>query len=127
MCGRTYPGITSIMKEFGKEKKEMTLEKFHQIIKDKHMDKPIWTYYEAAKEDRRAMCGDTGVPRWYVKMGNTAQVEFTEVRPYMRPDTSDWRPGADCSAIAVAFAAAVGLCGVGSHRESAGQSLRRRR
>ena len=22
--------------------------------------------YEAAKEDRRAMCGDTGVPRWLV-------------------------------------------------------------
>src|SRR5437763_9662050 len=31
--------------------------------------------YEAAKEDRRAMCGDTGVPRWYVKIGNKAQIE----------------------------------------------------
>ena len=31
--------------------------------------------YEAAKEDRRAMCADTGVPRWYVKIGNEAQVE----------------------------------------------------
>ena len=31
--------------------------------------------YEAAKQDRRAMCGDTGVPRWYVKMGNSAQIE----------------------------------------------------
>jgi L(+)-tartrate dehydratase alpha subunit len=31
--------------------------------------------YEAAKEDRRAMCGDTGVPRWFVKMGNDARVE----------------------------------------------------
>ncbi|MFK7762524.1 MAG: fumarate hydratase [Roseobacter sp.] len=31
--------------------------------------------YEAAKEDRRAMCGDTGVPRWFIKMGNAAQVE----------------------------------------------------
>jgi L(+)-tartrate dehydratase alpha subunit len=30
---------------------------------------------EAAKEDRRAMCGDTGVPRWYVKYGNDACVE----------------------------------------------------
>jgi L(+)-tartrate dehydratase alpha subunit len=30
--------------------------------------------YEAAKEDRRAMCADTGVPRWYVKMGNEAQI-----------------------------------------------------
>jgi L(+)-tartrate dehydratase alpha subunit len=31
--------------------------------------------YDAAKEDRRAMCGDTGVPRWYVKYGNEARVE----------------------------------------------------
>ena len=31
--------------------------------------------YEAAKEDRRAMCGDTGCPRWYVKMGNEAVIE----------------------------------------------------
>ena len=31
--------------------------------------------YEAAKEDRRAMCGDTGTPRWYVKMGNDTRIE----------------------------------------------------
>ena len=31
--------------------------------------------YEAAKEDRRAMCGDTGVPRWYVKIGNEARID----------------------------------------------------
>lgn len=31
--------------------------------------------YEAAKQDRRAMCADTGVPRWYVKMGNEARVD----------------------------------------------------
>ncbi len=31
--------------------------------------------YEAAKEDRRAMCGDTGCPRWYVKLGNDARIE----------------------------------------------------
>lgn len=31
--------------------------------------------YEAAKEDRRAMCGDTGCPRWYVKMANEARIE----------------------------------------------------
>src|SRR4029450_11797985 len=31
--------------------------------------------YEAAKEDRRAMCGDTGLPRWYVKIGNEAGIE----------------------------------------------------
>ena len=31
--------------------------------------------YEVAKEDRRAMCGDTGTPRWYVKMGNETQID----------------------------------------------------
>src|SRR5437870_12636395 len=31
--------------------------------------------YEAAKEDRRSMCGDTGLPRWYVKIGNEARIE----------------------------------------------------
>ena len=31
--------------------------------------------YEAAREDRRAMCGDTGCPRWYVKLGNEAQID----------------------------------------------------
>jgi len=31
--------------------------------------------YKAAKEDRRAMCGDTGVPRWYVKIGNEARIK----------------------------------------------------
>src|SRR5437879_12204869 len=30
--------------------------------------------YEAAKEDRRAMCGDTGLPRGYVKIGNEARI-----------------------------------------------------
>jgi L(+)-tartrate dehydratase alpha subunit len=31
--------------------------------------------YEAAKQDRRAMCADTGVPRWYVKSGNEARLD----------------------------------------------------
>ncbi len=31
--------------------------------------------YEAAKQDRRAMCGDSGCPRWFVKMGNEARIE----------------------------------------------------
>ncbi len=31
--------------------------------------------YDAAKEDGRAMCGDTGCPRWYVKMGNEARID----------------------------------------------------
>ncbi len=31
--------------------------------------------YAAASQDRRAMCADTGVPRWYVKLGNEAAIE----------------------------------------------------
>ena len=31
--------------------------------------------YEAATEDRRPMCADTGVPRWYIKFGNEAVIE----------------------------------------------------
>jgi len=31
--------------------------------------------WDVAEEDRRAMCADTGLPRYYVKVGNEAQVE----------------------------------------------------
>ena len=31
--------------------------------------------YDAAEEDRRPMCADTGVPRYYVKAGNDARIE----------------------------------------------------
>ena len=31
--------------------------------------------YKAAEEDARAMCADTGVPRFYVKAGNEAKIE----------------------------------------------------
>lgn len=31
--------------------------------------------WEAAEQDRRAMCADTGLPRYYVKMANDARVE----------------------------------------------------
>src|SRR6516164_8840877 len=49
--------------------------------------------YDAAKEDRRAMCGDTGLPRWYVKIGNEARIEGGPVAPEIEyafhPD-ADW-------------------------------------
>ncbi len=47
--------------------------------------------YEAAKEDRRAMCGDTGVPRWFVKLGNEAQVEggMVALETALRQATAD--------------------------------------
>jgi len=31
--------------------------------------------WQAAKADRRAMCADTGLPRYYVKVGNEARIE----------------------------------------------------
>jgi L(+)-tartrate dehydratase alpha subunit len=31
--------------------------------------------YQAAKEDRRPMCADTGVPRYYVKSGNESRID----------------------------------------------------
>ena len=44
--------------------------------------------YEAAKQDRRAMCGDTGCPRWYVKMGNEARIEGGPIGRRSRSSTS---------------------------------------
>lgn len=35
----------------------------------------------------------------YLGFGNTAQVDFNEVRPYQRPDTSAWAAGSECSAV----------------------------
>ena len=35
----------------------------------------IGANYEAAEADARPMCGDTGLPRWYVKLGNAARVQ----------------------------------------------------
>lgn len=35
----------------------------------------------------------------FLGYGNTAQVDFNEIRPYQRPDTSTWSPGAECSAV----------------------------
>ena len=35
--------------------------------------------WEAAKADRRPMCADTGVPRYYVKIGNEARVRFASI------------------------------------------------
>ena len=35
----------------------------------------------------------------YLGYGNTAQVDFAEVRPYVRPDTSEWKVGGEVTAI----------------------------
>jgi L(+)-tartrate dehydratase alpha subunit len=45
--------------------------------------------YEAATEDRRPMCADTGLPRYYVKLGDNAPVKgFTGVEAALRKATA---------------------------------------
>ena len=47
--------------------------------------------WDAAEEDRRAMCADTGVPRYFVKAGNEAQVEggFVALEHMLRQATAE--------------------------------------
>jgi len=47
--------------------------------------------YDAAEEDQRPMCGDTGLPRWYVKLGNEARVQggFVALEHALRQATAD--------------------------------------
>ncbi len=45
--------------------------------------------YEAATEDRRPMCADTGLPRYYVKIGDDAPVRgFTGIEAALRKATA---------------------------------------
>lgn len=46
--------------------------------------------YETATEDRRPMCADTGLPRYYVKVGDNARFEggFTGIEKAMRSATA---------------------------------------
>jgi L(+)-tartrate dehydratase alpha subunit len=46
--------------------------------------------WEAASEDRRPMCADTGLPRYYVKIGNDARLEggFVELEHRLRRATA---------------------------------------
>ncbi len=46
--------------------------------------------YDAAREDGRAMCADTGLPRWFVKVGNEARLEggFVELERRLRRATA---------------------------------------
>ncbi len=46
--------------------------------------------WEAASEDRRPMCADTGLPRYYVKAGNEARLEggFVELEHRIRKATA---------------------------------------
>ena len=47
--------------------------------------------WDAADEDQRPMCGDTGLPRYYVKSGNEARIEggFAALEGALRRATAD--------------------------------------
>ena len=47
--------------------------------------------YEVAEADQRPMCGDTGLPRWYVKLGNECRTQggFVELERNLRRATAD--------------------------------------
>ena len=47
--------------------------------------------WDAADEDRRPMCADTGLPRYYVKVGNNASIEsgFVAVERALRKATAE--------------------------------------
>ena len=47
--------------------------------------------WDAAEQDRRPMCADTGLPRYYVKVGNEAVIEqgFVAVEHALRKATAD--------------------------------------
>ena len=49
--------------------------------------------YEAAEQDRRAMCADTGVPRFFVKAGNEAQIEggFVQGQGWLTIEELNWK------------------------------------
>ena len=46
--------------------------------------------YEAASEDRRPMCADTGLPRYFVKVGDEAKFKggFTRIERALRSATA---------------------------------------
>lgn len=47
--------------------------------------------WDAAEQDRRAMCADTGLPRWYIKAGNDARIQggFIALERALRQATAD--------------------------------------
>ena len=53
--------------------------------------KEIQKNYEIAESDQRPMCGDTGLPRWYVKLGNECRMVggFVELERNLRRATAD--------------------------------------
>ena len=50
--------------------------------------KQICDNYEIAEADGRPMCGDTGLPRWYVKIGNQRRIDFCALESHLRQATA---------------------------------------
>ena len=59
----------AIPEDFRKSVVEMAEHETNPL--SKYVLEQIGCNYEAAVEDKRPMCGDTGLPRYFVKMGNS--------------------------------------------------------
>ena len=63
----------AIPEDFRKSVVEMAEHETNPL--SKYVLEQIGCNYEAAVEDKRPMCGDTGLPRYFVKMGNDCRLE----------------------------------------------------
>lgn len=73
-----------------KKKIAELLEKEDQRLSN-YVLRKILENYEAAEQDRRPMCADTGLPRYYVKIGNEAAIEggMVALEKMLRRATAD--------------------------------------
>ena len=79
----------SIPEDFRVGVTEMAAQETYPL--SKYVLDEICCNYEAAVEDQRPMCGDTGLPRYYIKAGNECSVEggFTALERSLRKATAD--------------------------------------
>ncbi len=79
----------SIPKDFGEHVRRMAAEEDNPLgcfVLNTMLDN-----WDAADADRRPMCADTGLPRYYVKVGNEARIEggFVALEAALRRATAD--------------------------------------
>ena len=79
----------SIPEDFRVGVAEMAAQETNPL--SKYVLEEIGLNYEVAVEDQRPMCGDTGLPRYYIKAGNECRVEggFVALERSLRKATAD--------------------------------------
>ncbi len=79
----------SIPEDFRMGVAEMAAQETNPL--SKYVLEEIGLNYEVAAEDQRPMCGDTGLPRYYIKAGDAFDVlvDFTPFQG-MRPDVREF-------------------------------------